>query len=108
MIRSFSWDAISADLINHAPTLFRVLKRCVAVKSKGRSTCKPSNRPNSSICLCVCVAILLRHRNVRMNLIYIYYAKIIITFLFFIHCIYIPKIGSKAQGQAKAKTAIIL
>ena len=37
MIRCFSWDVISTNLENHAPTLFRVLKGCIAVKSKSRS-----------------------------------------------------------------------
>lgn len=67
-IKSFSWDAVAADLESHAPTLFRVLQGCVDVKSRSRSTRRASKRPNSTIALCVCGSILLRNRNARMNL----------------------------------------
>ena len=67
-VKSFSWDDIFAEFERHAPTLFKVLKGCVSVKSRKRPHCKVSKRPNQSIVLCVCGSILLRNKNANMNL----------------------------------------
>ena len=68
VIKSFSWDAVAADIQMHAPTLSKVFKGCVDIQRRGYCTSKAPHRPNSVIALCVCAAVMLKNRNENMNL----------------------------------------
>ncbi len=72
-LRSFTWDALLAELDTYAPNLKAVLRGAVHVKRRirpliGRKKPAKSHRPSEEAILCVCAAIILKHKNIHMNL----------------------------------------
>ena len=71
-LMNFSWELVTSELRERAPTLHSLLCSCIEVKRRQRRSTKgkktKSNRPSNTAVMGVCTAILLRHNNVHMNL----------------------------------------
>ena len=97
-LQKFTWDALVEELQVNGPTLYNILKGCVAVKRRERAAVTKtkgakknakegpeggtkssgkcmtektvkSKRPSDSTVLGMCASILLRHKNLHMNLV---------------------------------------
>lgn len=64
-LQRFSWNRLSEEVENVAPTFYTIIKGCTDVKRKrvqAKSTCV-----SNDVAFGVCVCVLLRHRNIHMN-----------------------------------------
>lgn len=66
-LECFSWDNLSQEVKNIAPTLYTILKGCTNIKRKKRINQQKSSCVSNDVAFGVCVCVLLRHRNIHMN-----------------------------------------
>lgn len=72
-MKSFSWDAVINELLQHAPTLLFILRACTQTRVE---------RSNVKAVIGTCAVILLKHRYDRMSM----FQKIVSIILYAGHC----------------------
>lgn len=72
-MKSFSWNAVFAELTEHAPTLLLILRACTKTRVE---------RSNVRAVIGACAAMLLKHRYDRMSM----FQKLVSVILYAGHC----------------------